>query len=58
LASAYVYFEDGPQGQKSMKQLSRHEAFLVGANIAKLPMVPRKILKEIPRLPYSAGQDD
>jgi hypothetical protein len=58
LAGAYVYFEDGLQGKKSMKQLSRHEAFLVGANIAKLPMVPRKILKEIPRPPYSAGRDD
>jgi hypothetical protein len=34
---AYVYFEDEPQRQMSMKRLSRDEAFLVAVNIAKLP---------------------
>jgi hypothetical protein len=29
------------------------EAFLVAVNIAKLPSVPRQILKDIPRPPYS-----
>jgi hypothetical protein len=57
-ALAYVYFEDEPQRQMSMKRLSRDEAFLVAVNIAKLPRVPRQILKDIPRPLNSAGQDD
>jgi hypothetical protein len=32
----------------SMKRLSRDEAFLIAVNIAKLPNVPRQILKNIP----------
>jgi hypothetical protein len=56
-ALAYVYFEDEPQRQMSMKRLSRDEAFLVAVNIAKLPSVPRKILKDIPRPPHSASDD-
>jgi hypothetical protein len=31
---AYLYFEDEPQRQMSMKQPSRDEAFLVAVNIA------------------------
>ncbi len=54
----YVYFEDEPQRQMSMGRLSRDEAFLIAVNIAKLPRVPRQILKDIPRPPNSAGQDD
>jgi len=42
----------------SMKRLTRDEAFLVAVNIAKLPRVPRQILKDIPRPPNSASQDD
>jgi hypothetical protein len=38
--------------------LSRDEAFLIAVNIAKLPSVPRQILKDIPRPPNSACQDD
>jgi hypothetical protein len=55
---AYVYFEDEPQRQMSMKRLSRDEAFLLAVNIAKLPSVPRQIVKDIPRPPNSASRDD
>jgi hypothetical protein len=54
---AYVYFEDEPQRQRTLKRLSRDEAFLVAVNIAKLPIVPRKILKDIPRPPHSASSE-
>ena len=55
---AYIYFEDEPQRQMSMKRVSRDEAFLVAVNIAKLPSVPRQILKDIPRPPASASRED
>ena len=55
---AYLYFEDEPQRQMSMKRLSRDEAFLIAVNIAKPPSVPRQILKDIPRPPNSASRDD
>jgi hypothetical protein len=42
----------------SMKRLTRDEAFLIAVNIAKLPSVPRTILKDIPRPPDTAGRDD
>jgi hypothetical protein len=35
----------------------RDEAFLVAVNIAKLPSVPRQILKDIPRPPNTASWD-
>jgi hypothetical protein len=38
---AYLYFEDEPQRQMSMKRLSRDEAFLIAVNIAKLPRAYR-----------------
>jgi hypothetical protein len=46
---AYLYFEDEPQRQMSMNRPSRDEAFLIAVNIAKLPSVPRQILKDIPK---------
>ena len=57
LSIAYVYFENEPQRQMSMKRLSRDEAFLIAVNIAKLPRVPRAILKDIPRPPNSASRE-
>ena len=48
-ALAYLYFEDEPQRQMSMKRLSRD---------AKLPSVPRQTLKDIPRPPNTASRDD
>jgi hypothetical protein len=44
--------------QMSMKRLSRDQAFLIAVNIAKLPSVPRQLLKDIPRAPNSASRDD
>jgi hypothetical protein len=38
--------------------LARDEAFLIAANIANLPNVPLQILKDIPRQPNTASQDD
>jgi hypothetical protein len=54
---ANVYFEDEPQRQMSMKRMSRDEAFLIALNIAKLPRVPRAILKDIPRPANSARSE-
>jgi len=52
----YLYFEDEPQRQMSTKRLSRDEAFLLAVNFAKLPRVPRQILKDIPRPPHKVSE--
>ena len=57
-ALAYIYFEKEPGRRSTRKLLSRDEAFLIAVNIAKLPSVPRQILKDIPRPPNSASRDD
>lgn len=55
---AYFYFEREPGRRAAAKLMTRDEAFLLAVNFAKLPMVPRQILKEIPRPPDSASGDD
>ena len=57
-AMAYVYFENEAGRRSSAKLLTRDEAFLIAVNIAKLPSVPRQILKYVPRPPNSASLDD
>jgi hypothetical protein len=44
--------------RSAAKLLTRDEVFLIGVNMAKLPSVPRQILKDIPRPPNSASRDD
>jgi hypothetical protein len=53
-AITYVYFEDDPRKRSLAKLLTRDDARQIAANIAKLPMVPSHIMKEIPRQRHSA----
>jgi hypothetical protein len=57
-ALAYLYFENEVQRRLSTKRHTRGEAFLIAVNIAKLPSVPRQILKDIPRPSNTASRDD
>jgi hypothetical protein len=57
-ALAYFYFEEENGRRAAAHLLTRDEAFLLAMNFAKLPMVPRQILKDIPRPPHSAAGDD
>ena len=55
---AYFYFENESGRRVAAKLLTRDEAFLLAVNFAKLPSVPRQILKDIPRPPNTASGDD
>jgi hypothetical protein len=44
--------------RSSAKLLTPEEAFLIAVNIAKLPSVPRQILRGIPRPPNSASRQE
>jgi len=55
---AYFYFGNEPGRRAAAKLLTRDGAFLLAVNFAKLPMLPRQILKDIPRPPNTAGSDD
>jgi hypothetical protein len=46
---ALAHFENERGRRRSTKLLTRDEAFLIAVNIARLPSVPRQILKDIPR---------
>jgi hypothetical protein len=54
---AYVNYEGDHARRSAAKLLTRDEAFLIAVNIAKLPMVPRSILKDIPRPPNSTSRE-
>jgi hypothetical protein len=47
-----------PIVDRSRSLPKRGGAFLIVVNIAKLPSVPRQILKDIPRPPNTANRDD
>ena len=55
---AYFHFEREAGPRSAAKLLTRDEAFLLAVNFAKLPMLPRQVLKDIPRPPNTAGSDD
>ena len=57
-ALAYIYYENESGRRSSAKLLTRDEAFLIAVNIAKLPSVPRQMLKDVPRPPNSASRND
>ena len=52
------YAPDNGHGGGRLGQLSRDEAFLIAVNVAKLPSVPRQILKDIPRPRNTASLGD
>jgi hypothetical protein len=52
------YGSDNRHEGGQLGRLLRDEAFLIAVNIAKLPSVPRQILKDIPRPPNSASRDE
>jgi len=55
--SVHLWRQNG-DGNEEMYRHFDDEARRIAVNIAKLPMVPKQILKDIPRPPNSASRDD
>jgi len=55
-ALAYVYYETESGRRSSAKLLTHDQARRIAANIAKLPMVPSHIMKEIPKQRHSTSR--
>jgi hypothetical protein len=56
--SSFNHLVGARRQRLSTERLTRDEAFLLAVNIAKLPSVPRQILKDIPRPPNSTSWED
>jgi hypothetical protein len=54
---AYVYFEEESGRRSAAKILCKDDAWRIASNIAKLPNVPRDVLKNIAQPKTSASEN-